>query len=288
MEFEEAVSKFSEGLYARERSRKTVLGYLCDLRRFRAYYEASNNIPWVLEDVSKEDVTAFLQALKSDGLQPNTRNRVLNGLRSFFHYAQSEGWIATSPVEGIPSAKGNPSRRPFVPARDMRRCLEQIEHPAVSMAAWLIFYSGLRISECVSLNIGDLNWPERRIVVQRGKGGKSRTVPMADALVPLLEAYTTAYRADAKEDERLLVTARTGQLSASEFQRVLRNVRQDLGWPTPITAHMIRHTFASELVRSGANVVQVQKLLGHSSLTTTSVYTHATQQELMHAVNLLK
>lgn len=288
MEFEEAVSKFSEALYARERSRKTVIGYLCDLRRFRAYYEERNNVPWVLEEVGKDDVSDFMQKLKSIDLKPSTRNRILNALRSFFHFAQTEGWIATSPVETIPSVKLHRSSRPYVPSHEMRIYLEQIEHPVVSTAAWLIFYSGLRISECVSLNMEDVNWLERLLVVQRGKGGKSRVVPISDKLLPLLERYVATYRAQAKGEERLFATERTGQLSASEFQRVFRNLRQEKGWTTPITAHMIRHTFASELVRSGANVVQVQKLLGHSSLTTTSVYTHASHSELMSAVNLLK
>ncbi|MFX4300672.1 tyrosine-type recombinase/integrase [Alicyclobacillus tolerans] len=289
MEGEQAIHAFLAYLHTLERSLKTVIGYQSDVKRFRAFYEHKHQAAWYVEDTTHEDILAFLHTLKTEeGLQPATRNRILFGLRTFFDFCKRQHWIEYSPMEDIPPVTTPKVERKVIPLPALEIYLQQVDHPIVAAAAWTMLYSGLRISECMALTFHDVEWePEARIIVRHGKGNKSRIVPISHKLREILQTYETHHRPRVNVEERYFATERTGQLSPSQFTRVLHQIAEQRHWPMPITAHMLRHAFATELVRKGVNLVQIQKLLGHSSLSVTSVYTHAQMTELQDAVDRL-
>ncbi|GMA63505.1 tyrosine-type recombinase/integrase [Alicyclobacillus fastidiosus] len=283
----EAVLLFTDHLLTAERSQKTVIGYQSDLRNFERFYERKYNGPWYVEDTTREDVEEYIAFLKHDrGLGPATRNRILFGIRSFFRFLIQKEICSVNVADHMEPVRYAKRERMHVPEDNLEPFIAHISHPVIQAAAYTLFYTGLRISECVNLTMQNVDFASNCIRVINGKGKKNRTVPIADKLFPILDTYRETYRSHATAKERFFATETTGRLSPSYFNHVLFRTSQSLGMEK-VTAHMLRHSFATSLVQRGVNVVQIQKLLGHSSLTVTSVYTHATLDDLSQAVNRL-
>ena len=146
--------------------------------------------------------------------------------------------------------------------------------------------TGLRISECLSLTLDDVDLDKSMIRVIQGKGGKDRNVPINQTLLPLLKDYRNNWR-DAYGSDLFFATKKSGSLSNSYINTVIRNTVKKLGWKKQVSCHTLRHSFASSLVKKKVGLVEIQKLLGHSSLKVTSVYTHVDMDQLNEAVNAL-
>jgi integrase/recombinase XerD len=163
---------------------------------------------------------------------------------------------------------------------------EELDHPLIQLVVKTLYYTGLRISECIHLTLDDVNFERNWIRVIEGKGGKDRTIPMNLKLKELLADYKENWRAEV-ETPYFFCTFKSGKLHRNYVNLVIRQALKRLDWNRKITAHTLRHSFASNLVKKEVNIVKIQKLLGHSSLTTTSVYTHTNLVELEDAVNHL-
>lgn len=284
----EAVLLFTDYMLAMERSQKTVIGYQSDLRNFERFYETRYNGQWYVEDTTREDVEQFMFFLKSEKhLGPSSRNRILYGLKTFFQIMVNKGVCSENVADGISPIRYSKKERHFLSEDEITRFINGIEHPVIRAATTTLAYTGIRISECCGLQLKDVDLDERYIEVVNGKGHKSRRVPIADKLEVVLRNYKNEFRAKATITDRFFATLATGQLSPSYFNYVLTKTSEKLGLKKTVTAHTFRHSLATNLIRRGANVVQVQKILGHSSLQITSVYTHATLQDLAEAVNTL-
>lgn len=285
---DEAILQLTEFLVMMNRSRKTIIGYQSDLRNFARFCEHKYNGPWYVEDTTTQDVEEFLVHLQTERqLNPATRNRILCALKSFFRYLQRQGIRHDNPAESIDSIRHPRPERMCLREEEVHRFIEHIDHPLIRLVATTLAYTGLRISECVQLRIQDVNFTQRTIFVASGKGNKSRTLPIADKLYGELLAYYQENRQGVAPEEKFFATEATGQLSASHVNRILHQTSERLGLKKPVTAHVFRHSFATNLIRRGVSLVHVQKLLGHSSLAVTSVYTHATLEDLVQAVNRL-
>lgn len=149
-----------------------------------------------------------------------------------------------------------------------------------------LYYTGLRINECLSLNVNDVDLQNKIIHVIGGKGNKNRDIPINNNLIPLFENYLANERPHTTS-EFFFATKKTGSLSANYVNQTLRETVEKLGWKKHITAHILRHSFASNLIKNGVSLVYVQKLLGHSNLKVTSIYTHANMEELNKSINVL-
>ncbi|WP_062310459.1 tyrosine-type recombinase/integrase [Alicyclobacillus sendaiensis] len=281
---EEAITEFGAHLVRQGRSRKTVIGYQSDLRRFAAFYAARHNLPWSVEETTVEDLRAYLEA--SPG-QATTINRRLYALRSFFKYLVRQGMVSSNPAEMLEAKRTVQKERYALPAHELARFIHHIPHPHVQAAAWTMAYTGLRIAEIIFLRMEDVDFEEGVIRVAHGKGDKPREVPICDALRQVLSQYVEQYRTHAKPHERFFATPSTGGLSPTHINRVLKQTSLVLGYRRYVTAHTFRHSFASNLIRQGVHLILVQKLLGHSSPTVTAVYTHATREDLQRAVQML-
>lgn len=159
-----------------------------------------------------------------------------------------------------------------------------IQHRLIQLAVQTLYFTGMRISECLHLQVADVDLEGNVIYVVNGKGSKDRKIPINSKLKELLIDYKDNWRV---ESEFFFATRISGTLSVTSVARVLRETTEALGWKKKVTAHILRHSFASKLVKNNVHLVKISKLLGHSSLKTTSIYVHSNLEDLQDAVNTM-
>ncbi|MDF0532229.1 site-specific tyrosine recombinase XerD [Tsukamurella sp. 8F] len=272
----------------------TLLSYRRDLDRYTEYLVALG-----IEDlaaVGEADVGGFLVALRSgDGDHPplaaSSAARTLVAVRGLHRFAAAEGMTPADVARDI---------RPPTPGRRLPKALPVEQVLAILDAAGgdgdasdtparmrdralleLLYSCGARISEITALDVDDID-TENRAVVLHGKGGKERVVPIGRPAVAALDAYLVRGRPALvrRSEPALFLNVRGGRLSRQSAWQVLASAAERAGIDTPVSPHTLRHSFATHLLDGGADVRVVQELLGHSSVTTTQVYTLVTVQAL--------
>jgi integrase/recombinase XerC len=219
---------------------------------------------------------------------PSTVARALATWRSFSRFCVRRGVIAADPSAGLPFPR-LPKRLPrTLPAAELAQALDRIagdpSAPRDRALLELAYSSGLRLSELVGLNHGDLD-RGAHVVRVRGKGRKERIVPVGDAALATLDRYlaTLAASPSGPRAEEPLFPGRTGRLTGRTVQRVVRRRLARVANGLGVTPHALRHSFASHLLDRGADLRAIQELLGHASLATTQIYTHVSSSRLRKA-----
>lgn len=269
-----------------------LVAFLADQRRCQP-----SELPIAAFD--QDGIREFLAEQHRRGLSRASAGRRLAALRTFGRYLVREGLLADDPTLLI----GAPRRDETLPAHlamdEMNRLLAS---PDVSTAAGrrdraileLFYASGLRLGELVDLDVGDVNLSSR-IVRVRGKGGKERLVPFNHAAADAIRAMTSDRAALSRPAERpsgrpgahakarypLFLNLRGGRLTTRSVDRVVRRYVRDAAIARGISPHALRHTFATHLLQSGADLRAIQELLGHARISTTQRYTHLDVGRLM-------
>jgi integrase/recombinase XerD len=273
-------------------SANTLDSYARDLRRYGVFL-ASAGVAG-LATVGEEQVTGFLAALR-DGtgehrpLAPSSAARALVAARGLHRFAFREGLVATdvavgvhppSPPKRLPKALGLDDVLRLLevfPADGGPRCLRD------RALLEFLYSTGARISEAVGLDRDDVDAPARTVLL-RGKGGKQRLVPVGRPALAALDAYLVRGRPTLSERGRgnsaVFLNARGARLSRQSAWAVLREAAARTEIAAAVSPHTLRHSFATHLLEGGADVRVVQELLGHSSVTTTQVYTLVTVDNL--------
>ena len=281
MLFGTALEEYRLSLRQQEKSERTIKGYLQDLKFFENWLQQVWNGPVYLDDVTFTDVEKFLTFLKEKkSYKPASRRRIASALKSFFRYAWKRELCRTDIASDIEDIKYVPTEREFLSEEEALQLIEEIDHELVKVFTVTLLYTGMRISEALALTIDDVDMDTDWIHIRNGKGGKARSIPINRKLKDKLEDYVQ-WRTPSKQ---FFATKKTGTLSSGTVQAVIRETRERLGCKKKITPHVFRHSFASELVKKDANIVSISKLLGHSNLKTTSVYTHVSQNQLIDAI----
>ncbi|WP_337019531.1 tyrosine-type recombinase/integrase [Oceanobacillus massiliensis] len=287
MMFTEARQKFEAGMIGQDRSHETITGYDKDLGMIQRFLESKYNCQIYIEDVTTEDIEAYLLMLKEvKAYKPASRNRHLNTLRSFYKFAMKKGWVRDNPTLPLEQVKTPRKERQYITEEEVYQLLDVVDHRLIQLVIRFLYFSGLRISECLHLTLDDVNLEKKTIHVRHGKGDKERFVPISNTLLPYLVDYKENWRVDT-ESIFFFATKKTGRLSDVYVNRVLADATELLGWKKKVTCHILRHSFASQLVNKNVNPVNIQKLLGHADLKTTSIYVHANQEQLAEAVNAM-
>lgn len=287
MWWSEAISLFLANLDSKECSPGTLRTYQKNLTQFISYLEAQWNGPVELSEVSASTIDQYLQDLKHVRQhRAATRANVYHTLRSFYRFAVKRGWLDRNPMEDVDPVRVPERERTYLLPEEVNALIDTIDSPLVQFTVLFLYHTGLRISECVHLTLDQVDLEQRVVHVIAGKGGKDRTVPLSHRLADRVAHYLR-YERPLVPTNRFLVTAKTGALSANYVNDVLRKAAKELGWERHVSAHTLRHSFASELVRQGVNIVQVQKLLGHRNVAVTSIYAHAHPDDLAQAVEKL-
>ena len=237
---------------------------------------------------TRELLEGTLRDLFRTGHAASSAARALAAWRSFSRYCVRRGVLARDPSRSIPFPK-RPKRLPrTLPSHDLAAALDRMsgEDAAVRRDRALLevaYSSGLRLSELVGLNHGDVDRGAGLLRV-RGKGRRERIVPIGEQALARLDAYLAGLGARARRgDEPVFVNARAGRLSGRTVQRVVKRRLSEVANGLGVTPHALRHSFASHLLDRGADLRAIQELLGHRSLASTQVYTHVTRARLKKA-----
>ena len=243
------------------------------------------------------DFRRYLSDLKQARYAPRTIAAHLSALRSFFRWAQFEGVVEHEAASSIQMPKIPRNLPQTITAADMIRLLaapDTTTPAGLRDAAMLeLFYAtGARISELARLDIGDIDRATRTVRLF-GKGSKERIVPVYQRALDAVSRYEEQGRpellrasghADAAQ-RALFISSRGRRMDANALRYRFRYLCRAAGLPADVTPHVMRHTFATDLLAGGADLRSVQELLGHASLSTTTLYTHLTPERLKGAVH---
>ncbi len=252
---------------------------LCAFFDFLSDYQQNQPTVADLQRLEVRDFRAFLSARANQHLEKTSMARELSTLRNFYKYLSMQNLVNNSAISVISSPR-LPKTLPK--ALDVDQTLNLLDAAGAfakkewqglrDVAVFTILYGcGLRISEALSLNRGDIDHND--FLKIKGKGNKERLVPMLPVVVEKIDAYLAACPYDIKNGEPLFLGARGDRLSPRIVQRTLEKIRVSLGLPDTLTPHALRHSFATHLLAEGTNLRAIQELLGHASLSTTQRYT---------------
>jgi integrase/recombinase XerC len=282
---QEVFNKYINYLEAeRNASRYTVRNYTHDLLDFFSYLKDSEVTS--LSEVDKQILRGYLSRLVQDGFAKVSISRKLSAIRSFYRYLLREKLVATSPVAQTSSPKLDKRLPDFLTPVETVRLLEASDLATPQglrdrALMELLYASGLRVSELVSLDLGQINLNTGEIRVW-GKGAKERVVLMGKPAALALNAYLSQGRPQLlgkKKNNALLINRDGGRLTGRSIQRTLTKYARLAGIKKRVHPHMLRHTFATHLLDGGADLRVVQELLGHANLVSTQIYTHVTKSQ---------
>ena len=237
-----------------------------------------------LAGIGHQDLRQFLGHLISRKVKRSSLARKLSAVRAFFKYLDREGVVRGNPARLIATPKQDKRLPSVLTVDDAQRLMDAPQGDAVvdlrDRAVLETLYStGIRAGELVGINFDDINRNDHLIRI-RGKGRKERIVPVGRKALDAIDAY--AARKNDKDKGASVFTGPSGKrLTARTVQRILGNYRKKLGLSQKASPHTLRHSFATHLLESGADLRAIQELLGHASLSTTQRYTHLNLDSLM-------
>lgn len=253
--------------------------YARDLRRYAAHLDAMGVTGW--EAVGRAEIQAHLVELVRLGTSARSQARALSAIRSFHALLFANQLAPVDATDEIRSPR--PSRRlpEPVPHEEVERLLAQPDPRAAAglrdrAMLELLYATGLRVSELVSLELNDVNL-ETRLLIARGKGGKERLVPVGAPAAEAVKGYLASARARLLRGRRskdLFVTPRGRRMTRQGFAKLLVRYARAAGLRRRISPHKLRHSFATHLLEGGADLRAVQAMLGHADISTTQIYTH--------------
>jgi len=238
------------------------------------------------------DVRAFMAMRRADDIAGRSLMRALAGLRSFGRFLEREGKGKVGALSAIRAPKVAKSLPKPLPMASAKRLADVDERAGEDRETWilardaavmaLLYGSGLRISEALGLKRREVPRPgEGDVLIVTGKGNKTRMVPVLQNVLELVQDYVAMCPYPLPAEGPIFVGARGGPLSPRIIQLAMERLRGALGLPDSATPHALRHSFATHLLSRGGDLRAIQELLGHSSLSTTQVYTGIDSERLL-------
>jgi integrase/recombinase XerC len=266
----------------RRLSPHTLSNYRRDLNVFLDFCKGQPIHSW--SDINAHLVRAFVAKQHRGGLSSSSLQRRLSSIRSLFNYLIREGEAAFNPAQGISAPRSKRKLPKVLDADQMAQLLDIKDEDPLALRdramLELLYSSGLRLAELVSLNIGEIDMKDATVRIT-GKGAKTRVVPVGRLARESLEAWQKVRYQVANTDEKaMFVNQRGTRLTARGIQQRLRHWGLRQGVDSGVHPHKLRHSFASHLLESSGDLRAVQELLGHSDISTTQIYTHLDFQHL--------
>jgi integrase/recombinase XerC len=270
---------------------RTVEAYSRDVEQFLGFLTPHLGGPPRLADLASSDIRAFMASRRNGGAGSRTLARGLAGIRSFIGFLEREGRAKSAPFRAIRTPRqGRSLPKPLPPETALRavsvdESLDEEPWIAARNAAVLalLYGSGLRISEALSLSRAEAPRGPNDALRITGKGGKERIVPVLPAVAAAIALYLRLCPYSPGPNGPLFLGARGGRLNPRLVQRAMAKLRGALGLPATATPHALRHSFATHLLANGGDLRTIQELLGHASLSTTQIYTEVDATRLMEA-----
>jgi integrase/recombinase XerD len=285
------IERFADAAWMeRGLSRNTLVSYQSDLRHCARWL--AGHAGGELLGARRDQLLGYLAAAVDQGVRPRTSARRLSTLRQFYQWALREQLVAADPTAQIEAPRLG---RPLPKSLSEAEVEALLEAPALETAEGLrdramlevLYATGLRVSELVNLQPDQLSLAQGLVRVV-GKGGKERLVPLGDEAVRWLERFIAGARVEllsGQPSAALFPTRRGGAMTRQAFWYRIKKHALAAGIRQSLSPHTLRHAFATHLVNHGADLRVVQLLLGHSSLSTTQIYTHVARERLqaLHA-----
>ncbi len=266
---------------------RTVEAYLADVRDFSLFLEEKKKVI-LPKNITTKHIIDYLGLLKSVGAEPSTLSRRCSSISMFLTYLHEESFIPENPIEDIPQPREGTSLPNILSTEQVRELLEApptsnplgIRNRAIME---LLYATGCRVSEIAKLRRSLVNLKQRTIRVL-GKGKRERQIPISERARDWTRRYLDDVRPDLSEKEHtpyLFLSQKGGALRRESIWRIVKTCARNTGIPEEtVHPHVLRHSFATHMLQNGANLREVQTLLGHVNITTTEIYTHLDAQEL--------
>lgn len=267
-------------------SARTVGEYGDDLQKFESFFKNLDaTLTW--ETVDSDVIRDWMESMMDKGNIATSVNRRLSAVRSFYRFALSRGLVAADPSHGVKGPKKEKPLPQFVREADMDALLDEsmwdmrkYEDVRARTIILMIYETGVRISELLGLDDAAVDLAACQLKVT-GKRDKQRVIPFGGELRASLAAYMSLRDASVEKKSPALLLSADGTRMAYHTAR--REVKKHLSRVCTLkkrSPHVLRHTFATAMLNNGAGIESVKKLLGHSRLTTTEIYTHTTFEQL--------
>ncbi len=288
----DSLKQFSNYLeFEKALSANTVEAYMHDVRLLLQYAELGGAAK-AIERFGVQDIRSFLVFLTDLGMSANSQARILSGLRVFFEYLTFENIRDDNPMRLISGPKLGRKLPDVLLVSEIDLLSSSFDlslgHGYRNKTMVEVMYAcGLRVSELIALKISDIFFEEGflRII---GKGDKERLVPIGQSALQLIRHYITEYRLLVRpakgQSDTLFLNERGSGLSRQMVFLFIRKQAAAIGLNKKISPHTFRHSFATHLLEGGADLIAVQQMLGHSSITTTEIYTHIDRSYLKEAI----
>lgn len=286
IQMKKAIEIYVASLSAKGCSKHTIRQYGAFLKGFDEYLSGTVfNGCYYITDIQTEHVQQYSNYLKDElGNSDGTRDNKITCIRCFLDYLVDMEYLNRNVAKKIFVKVPKKTTRNSLTAEEVEKFMSVIDKPLILAISATIVYAGLRVSEVTSLTVQDVSLKERIIHIRMGKGKKERVVPINNGLYQILSEYEEI----AVPDRTLyFATGRSGHVTQQYVDKCLAQYKQLAGIEKPLSAHVLRHTFASLLARNGASLPAIQSMMGHSSVKTTSIYLHSDMNDMKNAVDVL-
>lgn len=261
----------------------TVLSYSRDVRKLFCFFK-KEKIPW--SKAEEDDLIRFIHQQSRTGLSPRSLARLISSLKSFYKFLILDNIVKKNPVVNLSSPKIWLKLPQFLTVEEVELLLKQPDERNIrgvrdKAMLELLYATGLRVSELVSLKRKDLNVKDGFLLCL-GKGGKERIVPIGGMARQAVRRYLDEVRSRLLKgsNDSLFLTSRGGAFTRQGFWKQLKAYAKKSGLDLKISPHILRHSFATHLLERGADLRSVQLMLGHTQITTTQIYTHVSRERI--------
>ncbi len=293
MHWDEAIKEFKifikleKGL-----SENTETAYLNDIQKLKEFITVIKEYPLLPDHISIGHLSEFIRYIADLGVSEATQARIISSIRSFFNFLFQNDYITTNPAKMIETPRLSRKLPAVLSVEEIDAIIDAVDLKRPdgyrNRAIIEVLYScGLRVSELVNLKLSDI-FSTQKFIRITGKGDKQRLVPISEKALEEIGNYLNFVRNDQKIkdgfEDILFLNRRGGKLTRNMVFIIVKELVQKAGINKNVSPHTFRHSFATHLVEGGADLRAVQEMLGHSSITTTEIYTHVSSAYLRDTI----
>ena len=279
----------SYNINLRNLSENSVKAYSLDLRDFLnfSFKESVVVLKSDLSNISAHTIRLWILSLRNRSVKASSLSRKISSLKNFFHWLENSHNIFNAAISKLESPKKDSKLPRPIAVNDIKNLFSAFENKkekrwiiSRNQAIFLLLYTcGLRISEAINMKTNEL--PLNTSVLVKGKGKKERMVPILNIANQAIENYTKQCPYPISNSEYVFLGIRGNRMLPRSFQKAMERARNSIGLPSSTTPHSLRHSYATHLLNAGTDLRSIQKLLGHSSLSSTQIYTQIEQKRLL-------
>jgi integrase/recombinase XerC len=279
MKLSNAIEIFISHLATQNYSQHSLVAYQIALNQFQDYFMLEFDADPEIKMIESEDIRPFLGWLHDRNISKSSIKLKVSSVKSFFKYCTKHNLTENNPSASLHIPKGEKRLPSFIQKNEISDIIETFDKTSPlgarnSALLELLYGSGLRISEALNLRLGDLDF-DQKLVKVTGKGNKQRIVPIGDIAISAIKNYLHLRSTlNIKNSKSLFLTSSGSKMDATAAWRVTNKAMMGTSNSPKKSPHVLRHSFATHLIDSGADINSVSEILGHASLSTTQIYTH--------------